>query len=60
MREFVGHHVALEGTLGLLLCRHGRLTREYLDGWRQRYVSPLRLYLLAAIVVPGVAVVYAG
>jgi hypothetical protein len=52
VHEFVGHYVALEGalwrTLGLLLCRPGRLTREYLDGRRRRYVLPLRLYLTAS------------
>jgi hypothetical protein len=49
LHEFVGHYVALEGalwqTLRLLLTRPGRLTREYLDGRRRRYVLPLRLYL---------------
>ncbi len=32
-------------TLKLLFTRPGRLTREYLDGRRRRYVLPLRLYL---------------
>jgi hypothetical protein len=54
LHEFVGHYVALEGTLwrtlGLLLRRPGRLTREYLDGRRRRYVLPLRLYLTASFV----------
>jgi hypothetical protein len=49
LHEFVGHYVALEGalwkTLRLLLTKPGRLTREYLDGRRRRYVLPLRLYL---------------
>ena len=49
LHEFVGHYVALEGTLWqtlkLLLTKPGRLTREYLDGRRRRYVLPLRLYL---------------
>lgn len=35
-------------TLGLLLARPGRLTREYLDGRRIRYTRPLQLYLGAA------------
>lgn len=35
-------------TLGLLLARPGRLTREYLDGRRIRYTQPLQLYLGAA------------
>ena len=52
LHEFVGHYVALEGalwrTLGMLLMKPGRLTREYLDGRRRRYVLPLRLYLTAS------------
>jgi len=52
VHEFVGHYVALEGalwrSLGLLLARPGRLTREYLAGRRRRYVLPLRLYLSAS------------
>lgn len=32
-------------TLGLLLARPGRLTREYLAGRRVRYTQPLQLYL---------------
>jgi hypothetical protein len=52
VHEFVGHYVALEGplwsTLRLLVLRPGRLTREYLDGRRRRYVLPLRLYLSAS------------
>jgi hypothetical protein len=49
LHEFAGHYVAMEGalwqTLRLLLTKPGRLTREYLDGRRRRYVLPLRLYL---------------
>ena len=52
LHEFVGHYVALEGplwrTLGLLLLKPGRLTREYLDGKRRQFVLPLRLYLSAS------------
>jgi hypothetical protein len=52
LHEFIGHYVAVEGslwrTLALLLARPGRLTREYLDGRRRRYVLPLRLYLTAS------------
>lgn len=52
VHEFVGHYVALEGalwrSLRLLLLQPGRLTREYLEGRRRRYVLPLRLYLSAS------------
>src|SRR5215831_3361631 len=37
-------------TLRLLLTRPGRLTRDFLDGRRQRYVSPLRLYLTCSLI----------
>jgi hypothetical protein len=54
LHEFVGHYVALEGklltSLRLLLFRPGRLTVEYLQGRRVRYVLPLRLYLTFSII----------
>lgn len=37
-------------TLHLLLFRPGRLSRNYLAGWRQRYIPPVRLYLFISIV----------
>lgn len=37
-------------TIGPLLFRPGRLTREYLAGRRAPYVRPLKLYLLAALI----------
>jgi hypothetical protein len=36
-------------TLRLLFGRPGALTREYLDGRRQRYTPPLRLYLVVSL-----------
>jgi hypothetical protein len=49
LHEFISHHVALEGTLVAslkrLLFSPGRLTLDYFDGKRARYVAPLRLYL---------------
>ena len=36
-------------TVRTLVRRPGTLTREYLEGRRARYVSPLRLYLLASL-----------
>jgi hypothetical protein len=54
LHEFVGHYVALEGklwqSLVLLLFKPGRLTLEYLQGRRVRYVLPLRLYLTFSII----------
>jgi hypothetical protein len=37
-------------TVRTLLRRPGKLTREFLEGRRARYISPLRLYLMASIV----------
>ena len=54
MHEFIGHYVALEGklwkSLALLLFRPGRLTREYINGRRVRYVQPLRMYLTFSLI----------
>ena len=54
LREAAGRYVALDGrfwrTIGLLLFRPGRLTREYLAGRRRRYVRPARLYLFSTLV----------
>ncbi len=50
-RAVVSHNVGAEGSLWrtlYLLCIPGRLTREYLDGRRKRYLHPLRLYLTAS------------
>ncbi|CAN5838534.1 hypothetical protein BH11GEM2_BH11GEM2_19740 [soil metagenome] len=57
LREFL-HELAEEllhwdgklgRTLRLLVRRPGALTREYLDGRRVRYISPLRLYLACSV-----------
>ncbi|WP_313704959.1 DUF3667 domain-containing protein [Massilia sp.] len=54
LHEFIAHYVALEGKLwksvALLLFRPGRLTLEYIQGRRVRYVEPLRLYLSFSII----------
>lgn len=54
LHEFIAHYVALEGKLwksmALLLFRPGRLTRDYIEGRRARYVEPLRLYLSFSII----------
>ncbi len=45
---------ALDGrlwrTLPMLVFRPGRLTRNYLDGKRARYVPPFRMFLLASVI----------
>jgi hypothetical protein len=41
---------ALPRTLGALLFRPGRLTREYVEGRIARYIPPFRLYLVSSLV----------
>lgn len=52
VHEFITHYVALEGklwrTLGLLFFKPAELTREFRAGRKQRYISPLRLYITAS------------
>jgi len=45
-------------TIGSLLFRPGRLTREYLAGRRAPYVRPLKVYLLAALVCFGILAIW--
>jgi hypothetical protein len=44
-------------TLRLLLTKPGQLTREFLEGRRQRYISPLRLYLTCSLIFFALAAV---
>ncbi len=52
VHEFITHYVALEGklwkTLAMLFFKPAELTREYRQGRKQRYISPLRLYITAS------------
>ena len=69
VRKFVADlaekYFALEGrlplTLKMMFLRPGQMTVDYLEGRRQRYLSPLRLYLAASVLffvglsrVPGI------
>jgi hypothetical protein len=47
--EFSGWDGRLAATIRVLFRQPGMLTREFLLGRRVRYVSPLRLYLLASL-----------
>lgn len=53
-QQFGGSYISMEGalwrTLLLLLFFPGRLTREYFQGRKRRYVLPLRLYLTISVV----------
>ena len=50
----VGDMLSLDGrlwrTLPKLMLRPGRMTREYIDGKRTRYVPPFRLFLLTSVI----------
>lgn len=48
--EFSGWDGRLATTLRDLIRRPGILTREFLEGRRVRYISPIRLYLVASLV----------
>ena len=52
--EMLGDFLSLDGrvmrTLPSLMWRPGRATREYLDGKRQQFVPPFRLYLLTSFI----------
>ncbi len=55
--ELVGEFVSVDSrhlrTLRLLLFRPGQLTRDYLAGRRIRFLSPLKTYLLASVLLFG-------
>jgi len=50
----IGDMFALDGrlwrTLPMLLLRPGRMTRDYIDGKRARFVPPFRLFLLTSVI----------
>tara|TARA_R110002020_G_scaffold80583_1_gene201014 strand:+ start:61740 stop:62810 length:1071 start_codon:yes stop_codon:yes gene_type:complete len=52
--ESVADMFALDGrllrSLPMLMFRPGRMTRNYLDGQRARYVPPFRMFLLASVI----------
>ncbi|MEH6810243.1 MAG: DUF3667 domain-containing protein [Hyphomonas oceanitis] len=52
--ESIADMFALDGrllrSLPLLMFRPGRMTRNYLDGKRARYVPPFRMFLLASVI----------
>jgi hypothetical protein len=57
LHELADQYVAVEGKLGrtlrVLLAQPGQLTIDYLEGRRQRYVRPLKLYLSVSVVFFG-------
>ncbi|WP_036517776.1 DUF3667 domain-containing protein [Nevskia soli] len=57
VHELMDQYVAVEGKLGrtlrVLLTRPGQLTLDYVEGRRQRYVRPLKLYVSVSVVFFG-------
>jgi Protein of unknown function (DUF3667) len=61
LHEFIGHYVAVEGSLWITLRKlmvPGALTLDFFAGRKRRYVHPLRLYLTASVVFFLVAKVF--
>lgn len=54
MASSIGDMFTLDGRLArslpMLMLRPGRMTREYIDGMRARFVPPFRLFLLTSVV----------
>ncbi len=57
VHELMDQYVAVEGKLGrtlrVLLTQPGQLTLDYVQGRRQRYVRPLKLYVSVSVVFFG-------
>jgi hypothetical protein len=54
IHEFLHFDAKILVTMRTLLFSPGMLTREYIDGRRVRYVGPVRLYLVASVVLFGI------
>jgi len=54
LHEFIDQYIAVEGKLGrtlrTLIVQPGQLTKDYVEGRRQRYVRPLKLYLTISLI----------
>ena len=59
LEDFVDFDSRFMRTLKPLLFRPGRLTRDYLDGRRFRYVPPLRLYIFSSLLLFFLVAVFA-
>jgi len=60
LEDFMDFDSRFMRTIKPLLFRPGRLTRDYLDGKRFRYVPPLRLYIFSSIAFFFLAAILAG
>jgi hypothetical protein len=55
--ELIGWDGKIADSFRTLIRRPGELTRQWIDGRRISFISPLRLYLLASLVYFGIAAV---
>ena len=60
LEDFMDFDSRFMRTIKPLLFKPGRLTRDYLDGKRFRYVPPLRLYIFSSIAFFFLAAILAG
>jgi hypothetical protein len=60
LEDFMDFDSRFMRTIKPLLFRPGKLTRDYLDGKRFRYVPPLRLYIFSSIAFFFLAAILAG
>lgn len=60
LEDFVDFDSRFMRTIKPLLFKPGKLTRDYLDGRRFRYVPPLRLYIFSSLVMFFLITVFAG
>jgi hypothetical protein len=60
LEDFVDFDSRFMRTIKPLLFKPGKLTRDYLDGRRFRYVPPLRLYIFSSLVMFFLIAVFAG
>ena len=59
LEDFIDFDSRFMRTLKPLLFRPGKLTRDYLDGRRFRYVPPLRLYIFSSLLLFFLVAVFA-
>jgi hypothetical protein len=60
LEDFADFDSRFMRTLKPLLFRPGKLTRDYLEGRRFRYVPPLRLYIFSSLLLFFLLAVFAG
>ena len=60
LEDFADFDSRFVRTLKPLLLKPGKLTRDYLDGRRFRYVPPLRLYIFSSLALFFLLAVFAG